>query len=129
MNKKVLQKLRDIAARLPLSYVKGKKYMLHNIKDMRAKEIKNSQFFSSETSIENLISEAPEYITIKKDTLYKVNHYRRIKKAFQERGKEGVHEYFRWVDQNNKRLNSEYETKLVTEVVATILKEKINEFM
>lgn len=129
MNKKVLNKLRDIAKKLPLTYVKGKKYMLHDIKDIRGKEIKNSQFFETTTNIEDLISEAPEYITIKKDTLYKVNHYRRIKKAFQEKGKEGVHEYFRWVDQNNKRLNSEYETKLVTEVVSTILKERINEFM
>ena len=43
MNKKVLNKLRDIAKKLPLTYVKGKKYMLHDIKDIRGKEIKNSQ--------------------------------------------------------------------------------------
>ncbi len=104
MNKKVLNKLRDIAARLPLTYVKGKKYMLHDIKDIRGKEIKNSQFFETTTNIENLISEAPEYITIKKDTLYKVNHYRRIKKSIP--GKRKKEEYMNISDGLTKITNA-----------------------
>lgn len=128
MNKQILKKLRDIANRLPLTYEKGNKYTKGEIKDLRGKEIKNTQFFQPGEGL-IMMETKPIPIIKKNQTLYPVNHYRRLKKAYEKDGANGVKEYYKWVDQNNKKLNAEFETKLVTDVVANITKERIKEFM
>lgn len=130
MNKKILKSIRTAAAKIPVTYVKGTGYEIREIKDLRGKEVKNTQFFTG-TNPENgiLIETAPETIIIKNTVLYKVNHYRRLKKAFEANGKDGVKQYLRWVDQNNKLLNSEYEVKMITKFMTEKIKAQITEIL
>lgn len=126
MNKKTLIKIRELSAKIPVTYVKGMKEQLQVIQDLRGKELKNSQFFEvGQIHVET----APEIIKVKNETLYKVNHYRRMKKAYQLGGVPAMQKYIRWVGENNRKLNTEYETKLVTDLVSFINKKTIQPFL
>lgn len=126
MKKKYYKALENIAKKLPASYEKGKVYTKQEIKDLRGKEAKNSTVFDAPTL---MVEREPEYIIVKNVKLYKVNHYRRLKRAYQTHGIPGINNYFRWVDQNNKKLNAEYEMLLATRTVSYITLKSINEFM
>ena len=124
MKKELVQEIRKIAAKLPLSYYETTKYSKKEIIDLKQREAKNSAFGQT---MEQSISEAPEYIIVKGESLMIVNHENRLKRAYQRNGVQGIRDYYKWVDRNNKRLNAKYETKLVMHLVDAKLKASISE--
>lgn len=124
MKKELVKEIRKLAAKLPLSYIEVQKYSKHEIKDLKEREAKNNTFGQT---IEQSISQAPEYIMVKGESLMRVNHENRLKRAYQRNGVQGIRDYYKWVDSNNKRLNAKYETKLVMQLVDAKLKASISE--
>ena len=78
MKKELVKEIRNIAKKLPLSYIEGQKYSKKEIIDLRERESKNSMFGQS---VEQSISKESEYIMVKGEALFKVNHERRLKRA------------------------------------------------
>ena len=124
MKKDLVKEIRNIAKKLPLSYVEGQKYSKKEIIDLRERESKNSMFGQS---VEQSISKESEYIIVKGETLFPVNHERRLKRAYEREGLQGIKNYYKWVDSNNKRLNAKYEQKIVMHLVDAKLKASISE--
>ena len=124
MKKELVKEIRNIAKKLPLSYVEGQKYSKKEIIDLRERESKNSMFGQS---VEQSISKESEYIMVKGEALFKVNHERRLKRAYERNGTQGIKDYYKWVDSNNKRLNAKYEQKIVMHLVDAKLKASISE--
>ncbi len=124
MKKELVKEIRNIAKKLPLSYVEGQKYSKKEIIDLRERESKNSMFGQS---VEQSISKESEYIIVKGETLFPVNHERRLKRAYEREGLQGIKNYYKWVDSNNKRLNAKYEQKIVMHLVDAKLKASISE--
>ena len=124
MKKELVKEIRNIAKKLPLSYVEGQKYSKKEIIDLRERESKNSMFGQS---VEQSISKESEYIIVKGETLFPVNHERRLKRAYEREGVQGIKNYYKWVDINNKRLNAKYEQKIVMHLVDAKLKASISE--
>lgn len=124
MKKQLTKEIRTLSAKLPDSYVEGTKYQQKEIKDLRQREVKNSMFGSA---IEQTISTENETIIVKGSTLYKVNHERRIKRAYIREGIKGIKEYIKWVDSNNKLLNAKYQNAIVLNLVNEKVKASISE--
>ena len=124
MKKELLKEIRNIAKKLPLSYIEGQKYSKKEIIDLRERESKNSMFGQS---VEQSISKESEYIIVKGETLFPVNHERRLNRAYEREGVQGIKNYYKWVDSNNKRLNAKYEQKIVMHLVDAKLKASISE--
>lgn len=124
MKKDLVKEIRNIAKKLPLSYIEGQKYSKKEIIDLRERESKNSMFGQS---VEQSISKESEYIIVKGETLFPVNHERRLKRAYEREGLQGIKNYYKWVDSNNKRLNAKYEQKIVMHLVDAKLKASISE--
>lgn len=124
MKKELVKEIRNIAKKLPLSYVEGQKYSKKEIIDLRERESKNSMFGQS---VEQSISKESEYIIVKGETLFPINHERRLKRAYEREGVQGIKNYYKWVDSNNKRLNAKYEQKIVMHLVDAKLKASISE--
>jgi hypothetical protein len=124
MKKNIVKEIRKIAKKLPLSYIEGQKYSKKEIIDLRERESKNSMFGQT---IEQSISKESEYVIVKGETLFKVNHERRLKRAYEREGVQGIKDYYKWVDSNNKRLNAKYEQKIVMHLVDAKLKASISE--
>ena len=124
MKKELVKEIRNIAKKLPLSYIEGQKYSKKEIIDLRERESKNSMFGQS---VEQSISKESEYVIVKGEALFKVNHERRLKRAYERDGVQGIKNYYKWVDSNNKRLNAKYEQKIVMHLVDAKLKASISE--
>jgi len=124
MKKELVKEIRNIAKKLPLSYIEGQKYSKKEIIDLRERESKNNMFGQS---VEQSISKESEYIIVKGETLFPVNHERRLKRAYEREGVQGIKNYYKWVDSNNKRLNAKYEQKIVMHLVDAKLKASISE--
>lgn len=124
MKKDLVKEIRNIAKKLPLSYIEGQKYSKKEIIDLRERESKNNMFGQS---VEQSISKESEYIIVKGEALFKVNHERRLKRAYEREGVQGIKNYYKWVDNNNKRLNAKYEQKIVMHLVDAKLKASISE--
>jgi len=124
MKKNLVIEIRKIAKKLPLSYIEGQKYSKKEIIDLRERESKNNMFGQS---IEQSISKESEFIIVKGETLFPVNHERRLKRAYEREGVQGIKDYYKLVDSNNKRLNAKYEQKIVMHLVDAKLKASISE--
>lgn len=124
MKKELVKEIRNIAKKLPLSYIEVQKYSKKEIIDLRERESKNSMFGQS---VEQSISKESEYIIVKGEALFPVNHERRLKRAYEREGVQGIKNYYKWVDSNNKRLNAKYEQKIVMHLVDAKLKASISE--
>jgi hypothetical protein len=124
MKKNLVIEIRKIAKKLPLSYIEGQKYSKKEIIDLRERESKNNMFGQS---VEQSISKESEFIIVKGETLFPVNHERRLKRAYEREGVQGIKDYYKWVDSNNKRLNAKYEQKIVMHLVDAKLKASISE--
>jgi len=124
MKKNIVIEIRKIAKKLPLSYIEGQKYSKKEIIDLRERESKNNMFGQT---VEQSISKESEYVIVKGEALFKVNHERRLKRAYEREGVQGIKDYYKWVDSNNKRLNAKYEQKLVMHLVDAKLKASISE--
>jgi hypothetical protein len=124
MKKQLTKEIRTLAAKLPDSYVEGVKYRTQEIQDLRQREVKNSMFGQS---IEQSISKENETIIVKGTTLFKVNHERRIKRAYLRDGIPGIKSYIKWVDANNKLLNAKYRNSIVLNLVNEKVKASISE--
>ena len=124
MKKELVKEIRNIAKKLPLSYIEGQKYSKKEIVDLRERESKNNMFGQT---VEQSISKESEYVIVKGEALFKVNHERRLKRAYEREGVQGIKNYYKWVDSNNKRLNAKYEQKIVMHLVDAKLKASISE--
>ena len=124
MKKQLTKEIKALAAKLPDSYVDGTKYRTQEIKDLRSREVKNSMFGQT---IEQSISTENETFIVKGTTLYKVNHERRIKRAYQRENIKGIKDYIKWVDSNNKLLNAKYKNTIVLNLVNERVKASISE--
>lgn len=124
MKKQLTKEITTLAAKLPTSYVEGTKYQQKEVKDIKGRESKNNMFGQT---IEQSITSENETITVKGTTLYKVNHSRRIKRAYQREGIEGIKAYIRWVDKNNKLLNAKFRNGIVLNLVNEKVKASISE--
>jgi hypothetical protein len=129
MNKQTLKRLKSFADMLPPSWYEGKYYQSRDMKDLRAKEIKNTAVSLENLSSDLMISGSDKPITIKGNTLYPVNHKRRIKEAYIKSGAQGVIDYFKWVDTNNAAINMKYDMKLISNILTEKVKASISEFM
>jgi len=124
MKKNIVKEIRKIAKKLPLSYIEGQKYSKKEIIDLRERESKNNMFGQT---VEQSISKESEFIIVKGERLFPVNHERRLKRAYEREGVQGIKDYYKWVDSNNKRLNAKYEQKIVMHLVDAKLKASISE--
>jgi len=128
MKKEILKELRTLAKKLPDSYDEGNRHFVKEIKDIRSKEIKNSQFQMYENG--NLISsDQTEKVIVKGETLYKINHYRRLKSAYQKEDIPGIKKYIKWVSKNNEYLNAKYRNQMIINLVDAKVKASITEFL
>jgi len=99
--KKILNAMADLLPKTAYA-VPVAKY--REIKDLRAKEVKNSMFG---TTIEGSISsEAPMVLATKDQAYLHRNMHRLLKNAWIESGKEGIAKAVEFIDKNNAKLNS-----------------------
>lgn len=124
MKKELVKEIRNIAKKLPISYIEGQKYSKKEIVDLRERESKNNMFGQT---VEQSISKESEFIIVKGDTLFPVNHERRLKRAYEREGVQGIKNYYKWVDSNNKRLNAKYDQQIIMHLVDAKLKASISE--
>jgi len=130
MNKQTLKRLKSFAEMLPPSWYEGKYYDKRDVKDLRGKEIKNTQVFTGTNEFDGIMLESSaEQIKVKGNTLYPINHKRRIKEAYIKSGRQGVIDYFKWVDTNNAAFNMKYDMKLISNILTEKVKASISEFM
>ena len=61
----------------------------------------------------------------KSEAYFYANNKRRLKTAYKNKGKKGVLEYIKWVNDNNKAVNSTHETTKAMGVISEVLKAKI----
>lgn len=122
MKKELVKEIRNIAKKLPISYIEGQKYSKKEIVDLR--ESKNNMFGQT---VEQSISKESEFIIVKGETLFPVNHERRLKRAYEREGVQGIKNYYKWVDSNNKRLNAKYDQQIIMHLVDAKLKASISE--
>lgn len=124
MKKELVKEIRNIAKKLPISYIEGQKYSKKEIVDLRERESKNNMFGQT---VEQSISKESEFIIVKGETLFPVNHERRLKRAYEREGVQGIKNYYKWVDSNNKRLNAKYDQQIIMHLVDAKLKASISE--
>ena len=122
MKKQLTKEIKILAKKLPDSYVEGTAYQKRTIEDLRGREIRNQMFGSN---LEQTISSENETIIVKGTKLFKVNHERRIKRAYQRDGITGIKEYVKWVTTNNKNLNMKYQNAILLNVVNEKVKASI----
>ncbi|MFZ1786691.1 MAG: hypothetical protein WAT92_00205 [Saprospiraceae bacterium] len=124
--KQSLKPLEAIASLLPKTVYIGKKIHKQEVHDLREKEIKNTMFPELGVS---LISGENKGILRKSEAYFFANHKRRLRDVYKSKGKKGVLEYIKWVNENNKSINSAHETTKTMTVVSEIVKEKIKPFL
>jgi len=129
MKKEILKEIKTLAAKLPISYDEGKKYFVKEIKDLRQKEIRNETINTDGNFKPLMSSDETEKVIVKGETLYKINHYRRLKKAYESDGIPGIKKYIKWVSQNNQYLNNKYRNQMVINLVDAKVKASITEFL
>ena len=120
--KQCLKPLEAIANLLPKTVYIGKKVSKVIIKDLTAKESKNSMF--PEIGQQPIISGDVETMR-KSEAYFFANHKRRLRDAYKEGGKNGVLKYIKWVNENNKAVNGAHETSKAMGVLSEIVKENI----
>jgi len=124
--KKAIKPLEAIASALPKTVYIGKKIHKQEVQDLREKEIKNSMFPELGCS---LVSGDNKEILRKSEVYFFANHKRRLRDVYKAKGKKGVLEYIKWVNENNKSVNAAHETTKTMTVVSAIVKEKIKPFL
>lgn len=65
---------------------------------------------------------ADQITSIKSPNLEKINHHKRLKKAYTEKGTEGVQQYLVWLDGHNKRFAKRYKDLNVERLPDGLLK-------
>ena len=124
--KKASKQLHLIASLLPMTVYVGKKVHKVIIHDLTEKEVKNSMF--PEIGQQPIISGNVEQLR-KSEAYFYANNKRRLKTAYKTKGKKGVLEYIKWVNDNNKAVSSAHETTKAMGVISEVLKAKIEPFL
>lgn len=124
MKKNLVIEIRKIAKKLPVSYIEGQKYSRKEVLDLKGREAKNNTLGQA---FEQSISQESDFIIVKGETLFPVNHERRLKRAYERNGTQGIKDYYKWVDSNNRRLNIKYDQKIIMHLVDAKLKASISE--
>jgi hypothetical protein len=128
MDKIPIKFLKELASKMPKSYSEAYYLKAKIHYDNRGNEFKNSFDLIPQCSPQ-IVSDRKEIYYEKDQKLFPINHFRRLKKAYQFDGYEGVKKYMAWVDSNNKYLNEKYKLKLVFHVAKTVISNKINHIL
>lgn len=119
IDRRYRQQLLQISKELPDTYQKGKAKFVDFITDTQDHEIMNNTHGQELTIVKR------EKALFTKTVFVKVNHYKKLKKAFKKDGIKGVEDYIKWVMYNNRKLNAEHKMKLTMLTANEILKHKI----
>lgn len=121
--------IESIIQKIPKSYYIINASVLKEMKDHRAKEIKNRMFTGNfETGVID-VSGNDEIIIIKDQRLAPINHRRRLYDAYKKAGIQGCRAYLRWVDKNNIMLNKVYGLKIELDVAKELIYHQISEIL
>jgi hypothetical protein len=123
--KSVQNILNTIAGLLPKTVYIANKSEQKEVIDLIEKETKNTNVFDVPTEQINI--SLHQKIMTKNECYFFASNKNRLKKAWNESGKSGVHKYILWVNENNKSVNNSTQNSKVTNLVATKL--KIQEFL
>jgi hypothetical protein len=113
MKKPHLRALTKLAQRLPISYelitkgslVQGSEILFNN-------KHKDLEF---EVLAENFYKKTQKQLEV-------INHFNRLKRAYARNKEQGIIDYVKWVDANNKQLNEMFEELKLKEVESGIMK-------
>lgn len=126
--KSVQKELNALADLLPKTAYEMSYAKREQIVDLTKNEIKRGGFSDIGVIDQRgpmVTTEALEFLETK-DTTHKYhNNSRMLKKAWKSNGKEGIRLVVKYIDTNNKNINSEHRTKTVMKVADTIIREKI----
>lgn len=111
--------LKEIAKNLPDTYYKYNQKFIGNAISNDHNRIMNN------THGQGLEIVRHEKVMYQRKAMKKINHLKRLKKAFLKGGWQGVVDYFDWVNANNKRINQEYKMTVEMKTIEEILKAKI----
>lgn len=120
----VRKQLKEILKDLPKTARRAREY--RNIKpfDNTANEIKNATH--GEAPI--IVRESRKRIKVYDEVYVKVNHKKKLKKAFIKSGWSGVMKYVKWVKDNNENIVNTAAIELSMVTISEIMKHKIKPF-
>lgn len=121
VTKQVRKIIRQYASMLPESAYKGSEKFFQEVEDLSAREMINNAHGQELT----ILSGVKDKVLMETDRYYPVNHFRRLKKAYEAEGWPGVYRYAQKVDKDNKRLNAEDDVKQTMVTAEQLLKHKI----
>lgn len=102
---------KKLSQKLPRSLDVVKFYELKKGSELTHKEVKGAEGSVDSEAIYKAY----------KTKFVEIDHYSRIKKAYARNGAQGVIDYIKWVDQNNKRLNELYSNAKLSRVASEIM--------
>lgn len=116
------KELLEISNLIPDTYLESKSYYVDYLEDNFDNEIMNNNHGQGFEIVKR------ETAVFSKKVYHKVNHFKRLKKAFKKNGVKGIEDYINWVGYNNKKMNAEHQMKLSMITASQILKHKIQRF-
>lgn len=118
--KQIMNFLKKLEAKLPISMYEAA-YIQQKVEhNNTGHEFKHS-FEIVPTCNPVIVSDETRIYTENADALRKINHGRRLRKAFIDNGYQGVRDYMKWVDQNNDMLNKKYGMKVMMELTNKLI--------
>lgn len=112
MKKNQIRALKQLAAKLPISYELKPTSLVRYGYEFSIEEIEQA----------GIVIEAEKLYTSKRMAVELINHDNRLQKAFARNKEQGLIDYIYWVDKNNKKMNALSE-KLQLEQVSQDLKD------
>lgn len=120
MKKKQAKALRQLAQQLPKSYEIRKHTYGVKGEDITEEQRKNIDFKIEEEKVYHRTGKI----------LNLINHYSRLKSAWNRNKEQGLADYILWLDANNKRVNEELDTQMemVSEELIEVAKGPMDKF-
>ena len=120
----IRKELKNIAEKLPKSITVSKQQYYKEIEDLTHREAKNN-FDLLQGQEFQVLSERTQLVKMQRDYHVPINHYKKLTQAYRKGGVEAVREYIKWVNKNNKTINSKYSLKSSLDALALLMKHKI----
>ena len=114
MNATRRKQVKLLVTQLPVSYeiiVKGQRIRPHEVLRKIDEGITPPPGFNLSSDTD----EKKKWYRYRKQDIVMINHYKRIKKAYNKRGEQGVVEYLKWLKQNNIRV-----AKIISQIDSNI---------
>lgn len=114
MKKRQLKAIRTLCKILPESYTEVSEGQYKFGYEMLREDIPIPEMFQKHFDPDRMYP-------VRVNKLVKINHYRKIKKAYKSNGQQGIMDYMKWLDAHNAQLANKYQFKKIKRIDQRLL--------